>query len=184
MSRLEDFAISCRAHPGRTLSDQLVIFKMEDPAQRASLRAQMRRALAKDGRYRELAENSIIIPGPEDRGEWADGLDRAENKLPVTLKSIAFTELRNTDKGRLPSRYREHMELAQQTNITGRKGVMINNALVVGINEFERKEDQVEALMQLLHQKDAIIEQLTKDVEFLREIIRSLGGNGLVPAAA
>lgn len=181
MSRLDEFAAFCRQYKGHTLSDLLTMANYKDPAQRASLKTQMRRAMLPDGPYRFLAEQKIVIPGPDDKGDWTEGLDRAaSNTLPIVLESNALSELRATDKGRLTTRYREHVEIAQATNLTGRKGLAVNNALVVGISEYERVGDQVEALRVLIAEKDATIGQLRSEVEFLRDLLRALGGGSAV----
>lgn len=185
MAVLDDFASSCMKHPGLTLSDQAFTFKETwDPAQLASLKAQMRRAMAPGGKYRNLAEQGIVIPGPTDKGDWTVGLAKApQNNLPVSLESNAMSELRSTDKSRLTTRYREHLTEAQETNLTGRKGVVINNALVVGINEYERQHDKIEALTKMLADRDARIVDLQAQVAFLQDMLRNHGGPG-VPQAA
>lgn len=172
MSRLNEFAAFAESNAGNTLSDLLSMAGYRDPAQRASLRSQMRRAMAPGGTHRYLAEQKIIIPGPDDRGEWTEGLQRArENNLPVVLESNAFSVLRATDKSQLTTRYRENVELAQITNLTGRKGLVVNNALVIGINEYEKVKERVEALQMLLDQKDQEIETLRTEVIFLRDLV-------------
>src|SRR4051794_26461061 len=109
MSRLNEFAEFAESNSGNTLSDLLTMGGHRDPAQRASLRAQMRRAMAPGGTHRYLAEQKTIIPGPDDCGEWTEGLQRAPaNNLPIVLESNAFAVLRNTDKSQLTTRYREH----------------------------------------------------------------------------
>ena len=52
MARLDEFASFCLNNRGNTLSDQLTAAGYKDPAQRASLKAQMRRAMAPGGTYR------------------------------------------------------------------------------------------------------------------------------------
>ena len=136
------------------------------------------------GTHRYLAEQKIVVPGPDDRGEWTEGLERARsNTLPVVLESNAFAALRATDKSNLTTRYREHVEIAQATNLTGRKGLVVNNALVVGINEYERVKDRVDALSALISEKDAEIAQLLDEIAFLRDLIRRQGGHALVPSS-
>jgi hypothetical protein len=178
MSRLDEFAHFCLNNRGNTLSDQLTAAGYNDPAQRASLKAQMRRAMAPGGQYRHLAEQGVVIPGPDDRGDWTEGLDRARrNTLPITLESIAFAGIRGTDKRNLPVRYRENVELAQSTNITGRKGMLVNNALVDGVNNYERALEHIQALEARIDDKDARIEDLQSQVEFMRELLRNTSGN-------
>lgn len=184
MSRLDDFAISCLNHPGNTLSDQLTEAGYNDPAQRASLKAQMRRAMAPGGQYRHLAEKKVVIPGPDDRGDWTEGLERASrNNLPVVLESLAFGGIRSTDKRSLPARYRENVELAQSTNITGRKGLLVNNALVDGVNSYERSLEHIQALQAQIAEKDARIADLQSDIDFLRKLLTPDGNtNAVVPS--
>lgn len=186
MAILDEFAAFCAQHPGKTLSDHLFSWRDTwDPAQLASLKSQMRRALAPGGKYRKLATQKAVVPGPTDRGEWTAGLDVGVNTLPAKVASNAMAPLRAADKSRLTTLYREQVEIAEATNLTGRKGTAVNNALVGGIHAFERQQDKVDAQEEMIEQLRGEIERLSGIVDFQQEIIRKLGGtDGNLPRAA
>lgn len=185
MSRLGDAVVYAQDNPGLTLNDLVTELGYQDPAERGSLKAQLRRALAPGGTHRELAERGIIKPGDEDKtAAWAKGLEIGQTRHPIVIRSKAFGEVRTLDTSTLPTRVSEPLNRLMDLNLTGRKGQVVSGYVLVSTGHMELLQARLEGMER---ERVAHLDQigsLKEEAAFLRSLIKGGGGGTVGPAEA
>jgi hypothetical protein len=151
-----------------------------DPAKRASAKAQFGRELESGGRFRRLAEQHIVVPsqrisGRSREARWEKGLKRAPNTLPVELRSDALAKVRGLDLTRHSPRSQQAIQAAIGTNLTGRKGETMASAIVDLAHENELMRTRLEGEQAISKERKERVDELTDIVKTLQMLIP---GNG------
>lgn len=173
MSRFGDAIAYAQQNPGLTLNDLLTELGHQDPGARTSLRAQLRRALAPGGSHRQLAEEGVIRPGPEDQGaKWADGLPVGQTKHPIVLRSKAFGDIYSMDTTVLPTKVADQIGRIQELNLTGRKGLTVSGYVLVSTGHMELLQTRIDGLELEKAAHVDLITTLKDEVSFLRTLVK------------
>lgn len=185
MARIDVFMASCEQRGSATLEDHLTDDGYTDPAERRSLRAQAGKALMVGGAYRHLAERGIIKPSADSRGKeplWAVGLAKEPNKYSIALQSKALADMRAmAEVNDYPAVVKDALENVIATNITGRKGAVVNNSMVTLIHQIEIEKTKREAAE---HSQKVVENVLTDMRDMMRRITGGSGGSGSGSALA
>ncbi|MFP5515040.1 MAG: hypothetical protein ACLGJC_18380 [Alphaproteobacteria bacterium] len=183
MSRLDEMIAHIQEHGPITMNDLLTEMGFNDPAQRASAKAQLSRELLPGGDRRRLVDEGKIVPsatGPRV-AEWEKGLARQPDKHPVVLESRALAPIRELDMSHLPTSLKDAAQAVNATNLTGRKAAVVAGAMTECIHRYEMERVQKEAAQEIAEAARGVIADQKKMIETLLDVVKSKGQD-VVPA--
>jgi hypothetical protein len=176
MSRTEEMATFAEQHGPITMDDLLTQMGFQDPAKRASAKAQFGRELELGGRYRHLAEAGLVVPSQATSGRsrearWERGLPRRANTLPVELKSDALAKVRALELARHSPKSQQAIQAVIGTNITGRKGNVVASAVVDLAHENELMRTRLEGEQTISKERKERLDELTEIVKTMQSLL-------------
>jgi len=173
MTQLQRFIEFCRKNPGHTLHDLLMMAGFHTRESYRHIKHELTRRLVPGSELSELAMKRIIVPSPEERGRWAEGLDRAEDQIAEQPQSKAIADTRRTDLTSLPPDYRMLIEDVLAADPAGRIGALVNKLARFAITDKRHDQELIASLKDRLGDLKDQVEDLRLDKRALWDVIRA-----------